>query len=101
MEDNVPLEVNKERLQLLNSLVNELSLEAMKKFVGQTLDVLIEGESKNNPEVLAGYTTKSKLVNVIAPKATIGKIIKVKITEAKTWSLNGEMVEELEPVEVK
>jgi tRNA-2-methylthio-N6-dimethylallyladenosine synthase len=101
MEDNVPLEVKKERLQRLNNLVNELSLEAMKKHVGQTVDVLIEGESKNNPDVLAGYTTKNKLVNVIAPKSAIGKIIKVKITDAKTWSLNGEMVEELEPVEVK
>jgi len=95
------LEVKKERLQRLNKLVNEQSLEAMKKHEGQILDVLIEGESKNNPNVLAGYTTRSKLVNVVAPKSTIGKIIKVKITEAKTWSLNGEMVEELEPVEVK
>jgi tRNA-2-methylthio-N6-dimethylallyladenosine synthase len=101
MEDNVPIEVKKERLQRLNNLVNELSLEAMKKHVGQTLDVLIEGESKNNPDVLAGYTTRNKLVNVIAPKSAIGRIIKVKITDAKTWSLNGEMVEELEPVEVK
>ena len=50
---------------------------------------------------LAGYTSKSKLVNFIAPKSAIGKIVKVKITQAKTWSLNGEMIEELEPVEVK
>src|SRR3954469_13024437 len=101
MVDNVPLEVKKERLQRLNNLVNKLSLEAMKKHEGQIVDVLIEGESKNNPDVLAGYTSRSKLVNVVAPKSVIGKIIKVKITEARTWSLNGEMVEELEPVEVK
>ncbi len=82
-------------------LVNEISLEAMKKHEGQIVEVLVEGESKNNPEVLAGYTTKSKLVNFVAPKEAIGKIVKVKITEARTWSLNGEMVEELEPVEVK
>ena len=43
---------------------------------------------------LAGYTRKSKLVNFNAPKTAIGKLVKVKITEAKTWSLNGEMVEE-------
>jgi tRNA-2-methylthio-N6-dimethylallyladenosine synthase len=101
MVDNVPMEVKKARLQRLNALVNELSLEAMKKHVGQTLDVLVEGESKNNPDVLAGYTSRSKLVNFVAPKAAIGKIVKVKITDAKTWSLNGEMVEELEPAEVK
>jgi tRNA-2-methylthio-N6-dimethylallyladenosine synthase len=101
MQDNVPLEVKKERLQRLNALVNELSLEAMKKHEGQIVEVLVEGESKNNPEVLAGYTTKSKLVNFVAPKDVIGKVVRVKITEARTWSLNGEMVEELEPVEVK
>jgi tRNA-2-methylthio-N6-dimethylallyladenosine synthase len=99
MVDNVPMEVKKERLQRLNNLVNETSAEAMKKYKGQTVEVLVEGESKNNPEVLAGYTSKSKLVNFKGPKTAIGKIVKVKITEAKTWSLNGEMVEEL--VEVK
>ncbi len=101
MQDNVPMEVKKERLQRLNNLVNELSAEAMKKYEGQIVEVLVEGESKNNSEVLAGYTRKSKLVNFTGPKTAIGKIVKVKITEAKTWSLNGEIVEELEPVEVK
>jgi tRNA-2-methylthio-N6-dimethylallyladenosine synthase len=100
MIDNVPMEVKKERLQRLNALVNEYSAEAMKKYVGQIVDVLVEGESKNNPHVLAGYTSKSKLVNFVAPKTAIGKIVKVKITDARTWSLNGEMVQELEPVEV-
>ncbi|HEY2421133.1 MAG TPA: tRNA (N6-isopentenyl adenosine(37)-C2)-methylthiotransferase MiaB [Neobacillus sp.] len=100
MQDNVPMNVKKERLQRLNSLVNELSAEAMKKYEGQIVDVLVEGESKNNPDVLAGYTTRNKLVNFVAPKEAIGKIVKVKITDAKTWSLNGEMVEELEPAEV-
>jgi tRNA-2-methylthio-N6-dimethylallyladenosine synthase len=100
MEDNVPMEVKKERLQRLNSLVNELSAEAMKKYVGQTVEVLVDGESKNNSDVLAGYTTKNKLVNFVGPKSAIGKIVKVKIKEARTWSLNGEMVEELEPAEV-
>ena len=101
MEDNVPMEVKKERLQRLNNLVNELSAEAMKKYKGQIVEVLVDGESKNNPDVLAGYTSKNKLVNFIGPKSAIGKIVKVKITEAKTWSLNGEMVEEIEPAEVK
>jgi tRNA-2-methylthio-N6-dimethylallyladenosine synthase len=100
MEDNVPMEVKKERLQRLNSLVNEFSANAMKKYQDQIVDVLVEGESKNNPEVLAGYTSKSKLVNFKGPKSAIGKIVKVKITDTKTWSLNGDMVEQHESVEV-
>jgi tRNA-2-methylthio-N6-dimethylallyladenosine synthase len=99
MQDNVPLEVKKQRLQRLNDVVNELSAEAMKKHLGQVVDVLVEGESKNNPDVLAGYTSKNKLVNFKGPKTAIGKIVKVKISDAKTWSLNGEMIEE--PIEVK
>jgi tRNA-2-methylthio-N6-dimethylallyladenosine synthase len=101
MQDNVPMEVKKERLQRLNALVNEQSAQSMKKYQNQIVEVLVEGESKNNPDVLAGYTSKLKLVNFVGPKSAIGKIVKVKITDAKTWSLNGEMVEENEPVEVK
>jgi tRNA-2-methylthio-N6-dimethylallyladenosine synthase len=93
MQDNVPMEVKKERLQRLNALVNESSAEAMKKYQDKIVEVLVEGESKKNPDVLAGYTRKSKLVNFKGPKTAIGKVIKVKITDTKTWSLNGEMVE--------
>ncbi|MEJ9210357.1 tRNA (N6-isopentenyl adenosine(37)-C2)-methylthiotransferase MiaB [Bacillus smithii] len=101
MKDNVPMEVKKERLQRLNELVNELSAKAMKKYEGKIVEVLVEGESKNNPDVLAGYTRRNKLVNFKGPKTAIGQIVKVKITEAKTWTLNGEMVVEREAVEVK
>lgn len=99
MKDNVPMEVKKERLQRLNAVVNEISAKKLKAYEGQIVDVLVEGESKNNPDVLAGYTEKSKLVNFRAPKSAIGKIVKVKIIKAKTWTLDGEMVEEA--VEVK
>ncbi|SID40981.1 (Dimethylallyl)adenosine tRNA methylthiotransferase MiaB [Mycobacteroides abscessus subsp. abscessus] len=73
------MEVKKERLQRLNALVNEMSAEAMKKYHGQTVEVLVEGESKNNPEVLAGYTRKNKLVNFKGPKSAIGKIVSKKL----------------------
>ena len=96
MKDNVPMEVKKERLQRLNAVVNEIALKKNQQYKGQILDVLVEGESKNNPDVLAGYTTKNKLVNFAGPKSAIGKIVKVKITDAKTWSLNGQMVQEMD-----
>ncbi|WAA11256.1 tRNA (N6-isopentenyl adenosine(37)-C2)-methylthiotransferase MiaB [Fervidibacillus albus] len=94
MKDNVPMEVKKERLQRLNALVNEISLKKMKEMEGKVVEVLVEGESKNNPDVLSGYTRKNKLVNFTGPKSAIGKIVKVKITEAKTWTLSGVMVDE-------
>jgi len=97
-KDNVPEEVKKQRLYRLNELVNKQAAESMKKYQNQTVKVLVEGESKKDPNVLAGYTEKNKLVNFKGPKSSIGKIVEVKITDAKTWSLNGVMVEN--PVEV-
>lgn len=99
MKDNVPMEVKKERLQRLNALVNKLAIEKNNRYKGQIVEVLVDGESKNNPEVLAGYTRTNKLVNFVAPKSLIGQLVKVKVTDAKTWSLNGELVEE--PIEVE
>ena len=76
-----------------------MAIEKNSRYKGQIVEVLVDGESKNNPEVLAGYTRTNKLVNFVASKSLIGQLVKVKITEAKTWSLNGELVEE--PIEVK
>ncbi|WP_214482761.1 tRNA (N6-isopentenyl adenosine(37)-C2)-methylthiotransferase MiaB [Bacillus sp. SM2101] len=98
MQDNIPMEVKKERLQRLNAVVNEFSAIKMKEHEGKIVEVLVEGESKNNPEVLAGYTEKNKLVNFRAPKSVIGQIVKVKITQAKTWTLDGELIEEVAEV---
>ncbi|WP_067838375.1 tRNA (N6-isopentenyl adenosine(37)-C2)-methylthiotransferase MiaB [Amphibacillus sediminis] len=93
-EDNISMEVKKERLQRLNQLVNEQAKQAMLKYEGQVVNVLVEGESKKDPDVLSGYTERNKLVNFKAPKSLIGKIVQVKITKAKTWSLDGEYVEQ-------
>ncbi len=100
MADNIPMDVKKERLQRLNDLVNEYSAAAMKQFEGEVVEVLVEGESKRNEEVLSGYTRRSKLVNFKAPKSVIGKLVHVKITEAKTWSLDGEFIGVVEKKEV-
>src|SRR5690625_1450494 len=93
MEDSTPMEVKKERLQRLNELVNKQSAESMKAYKNKIVKVLVEGESKRDPNVLSGYTEKNKVVNFKGPKSIIGQIVDVKITETKTWSLDGELVE--------
>lgn len=100
MEDNVPMDVKKQRLQRLNNLVNKLSAETMQAYDGQIVEVLVEGESKKNSAVLAGYTRTSKLVNFEGPNDIIGKLVHVKITNTKTWSLEGELIEVLSGQEV-
>lgn len=96
MEDNVPMEVKKKRLARLNALVNEISGKRNLDYQDKVVEVLVEGESKKNPDVLAGRTRTNRLVNFVGPKSVIGEIVYVQITEAKTWSLNGDLMESVE-----
>ena len=92
MQDNVSLEEKERRLQELNALINKYSKENNEKYIGKIVPVLLEDVSEKDKKMLSGYTDTMKLVNVKAPKKYIGKIVNVKITEAKSWSLNGEIV---------
>lgn len=96
MEDNVSEAEKKDRLQRLINLVNRLGREQNEKLRGQIVEVLVEGESKNNPDVLMGRTRTNKIVHFTAPKDTIGQLIHVKITEPQTWTLYGEVIPEAE-----
>src|SRR5699024_10271069 len=92
-EDNVTMEEKKRCLYRLNDLVNKQAAESMSEYTDKVVKVLVEGESKKDPDVLSGYTEKNKVVNFRGPKSIIGSIVNVKINSAKTWSLNGELVE--------
>ena len=92
MEDSINLKTKEERLHKLNELVNKYSLENNKKYEGKVVKVLIEGISEKDDNKVFGYTETMKLVNVINAKEDIGKIIDVKITDAKSFSLDGEKI---------
>ncbi len=91
MKDETSMEEKKERLARLNELINKYALEANKKMDGKVCDVLILGESDKDNKYM-GYTPNMKLVNVKCDKELVGKIVPVKITGVKTWSLDGEVV---------
>jgi len=93
MEDNITLEEKEERLQRLNSLVNEYAKEANQKYLNKVVPVLLEGVSEKDDTCLMGYTDTMKLVNVKASHDFIGQIVNVKITDVKTWSMDGEISE--------
>ena len=92
MKDNVSLDEKERRLQELNVLINKYSKENNEKYIGRVVPVLLEDVSEKDKSMLSGYTDTMKLVNVKAPKKYIGKVVDVKITDAKSWSLNGEVV---------
>ncbi len=88
-EDNVSLKEKEDRLHELNELINKYSKESNLKMLNKSVKVLITGVSEKDDTKVCGYTENMKLVNVDAPKEDIGKIINVKITEAKSFSLGG------------
>jgi len=97
MIDDVTLEEKENRLYKLNDLINKYSKENNDKYLNETVEVLLEGKSDKEGR-LKGYTDTMKLVNVEAPESYLGKIVDVKITDVKTWSMDAVLVEEFETV---
>lgn len=93
MEDKVSMEEKKERLARLNELVNKYANINNMKYKDKVVEVLIEGVSEKEG-YLMGYTDTMKLVNVKCDESYLGEIVKVKITDVKTWSLDGELYNE-------
>lgn len=89
MEDKVSLEEKEERLQRLNNLVNKYSKESNQKLLNQVVKVLVNGKNEKDETKLYGYTETMKLVNFVGNEDLIGKIVDVKITDAKSFSLDG------------
>ena len=95
MEDKVSMEEKEKRLYELNELVNYYSNKSNQKLLNKEVEVLVLGESEKDNTKVYGYTDTMKLVNIEGDniKDTIGKIIKVKITDAKSFSLDGVVVQ--------
>ena len=71
---------------------NEISLRKNLAFEGKTVEVLVDGESKTDKDMLSGRMENTKIVNFKGDNSLKGKYVNVKITKAHTWSLNGELV---------
>jgi tRNA-2-methylthio-N6-dimethylallyladenosine synthase len=93
MEAQVPTEVKKERLQQLMDVQNQISLEINQQFEGQVLEVMVEGPSRKDENVLTGRTRTNKIV-LWQKEGTeeVGQLLNIKITHAQTWILKGELV---------
>ena len=92
MKDDISEETKKRRLSELNELINKYAYLNNQKYKDKVVEVLIEGPSEKENKLM-GYTDTMKLVNINANKKYIGKIVKVKITDVKTWSMDGEIIE--------
>ena len=94
IKDNVPASEKSKRFKELVKALEEDIMKYSEDMVGKTYDVLVEGVSEKNPDMLSGYTEKNKLVHFKGPISLVGEIVKVKILESHTYSMIGELVNE-------
>ena len=93
-EDQIPEDIAKDRLYRLNEKVNAYYLKGNERFVGTVQEVLVDGDSKNGEGMMCGYTKNLKLCHFKASDPSlVGKLVNVKITEAKSWFVIGELCE--------
>ena len=88
VDEFVPHEVQTERMERLVEVVQRRARERAQRFVGRTLDVLVEGPSRYDPSRLRGRTTHNKVVNFDG-LASPGEFVSVEIASATSQSLTG------------
>lgn len=92
-EDQIAEEVKKERLNRLMEIQNRISYEKNQKLIGKTQKILVTGPSNRDQEVYEGRTRSNKICFIDKRPDLIGEIVKVKIDSAKSWTLQGTVVE--------
>ena len=92
LEEQIDEQTKSKRFKRLVEAVNECCAAKNKEYQGKTVEVLVEGVSKNDSTKLMGRTRTGKLVNFKGNEDSIGKLVQVKITEALSFSLTGEEV---------
>ncbi len=92
MDNHIDEDVKKDRFDRLLAVVNEAATKTAQAYQDKVVEVLVEGVSKKNPEYMMGRNRQNKLVNFKGTEDLIGKLVNVKITEPKSFSLNGEMI---------
>jgi tRNA-2-methylthio-N6-dimethylallyladenosine synthase len=93
LPDDVPAEVKKLRLKLLQDLINDMAARISTNMIGTTQTILVEGQSKKNLLQMQGRTENNRVVNFIGHPRLTGQFVDVLITEALPNSLRGRLVE--------
>ena len=92
MAEQVPDDVKHARLNALMEAQNTISREINERLLGRTLEVMVEGASKNDPAVWSGRTRTNKIVLFPHGAEQEGDFVQVRVTQPQTWVLKGEIV---------
>lgn len=91
-DNQIPEDVKKERFNRLLDTVNKAAEGQAQKYLGEISEILVEGKSRKNENVLTGRNRQNKTVNFVGDESLVGKLVQVKIIDAKSFSLTGELV---------
>lgn len=93
MDNQIPENIKHERFNRLKELVEKMMKENNLTYINTIHDILIEGTSKNNSDMLSGRTKTNKVVVFKGKNELIGKIVRVKIVSEHMWYLKGEIIQ--------
>jgi tRNA-2-methylthio-N6-dimethylallyladenosine synthase len=94
LPDDVPLEVKKQRLAILQQRINQQAAEISRNMVCSVQRILVSGPSRKDPGQLSGRTANNRVVNFKGNPELVGEFVDVTITEALPNSLRGELVDQ-------
>lgn len=81
------------RMERLLTLQREIATEHYRRFIGRTMRVLVEGDSKRGDGWLFGKSSEAIIVEFMGDRSLIGTFVTVLITESKNWAVSGRLVE--------
>jgi tRNA-2-methylthio-N6-dimethylallyladenosine synthase len=88
MPDQIPHEVKVERMERLVDVIQRRARERAQRFVGRTVEVLVEGPSRTDPARLRGRSRHNKVVN-FSGLGSAGELVQVQIEAATSQTLTG------------
>ena len=92
LHDDTPQDVKLRRLQQLQAAINQNIKDISEERVGTVQRLLVEGVSKRDTSELMGRTECNRVVNFPGQPRLMGQMVDVRITEAKTYTLRGEVL---------
>ena len=92
MENQIPEDIKHKRFDRLKALYEKILEENNKEYIGSIYELLVEGKSKTNKELLTARTDTNKVVVFEGESDLIGKVIPIKIVSEHMWYLKGEVM---------
>jgi len=92
LPDDVPMEIKKQRLAILQNRIAQNARQISENMVGTIQTIMVSGQASKNEAQMTGRSENNRIVNFLGNEDLIGRLVSVKITEALRNSLRGEIV---------